>query len=93
MYDESKDLYHGLDVNIAIAAAVTAGGRLWMAQFKNNPNYKLYYSDTDSIIIDKPLSDDKIGNNLGQVKLECTIKKAVFLAPKVYGLITKDGKE
>lgn len=92
-YDESKDLYHGLDVNIAIAAAVTAGGRLWMAQFKNNPNYNLYYSDTDSIIIDKPLPEDKIGNNLGQVKLECTIEKAVFLAPKVYGLITKDGKE
>ena len=93
MYDESKDLYHGLDVNIAIAAAVTAGGRMWMGQFKNNPNYNLYYSDTDSIIIDKPLPEDKIGNNLGQVKLECTIEKAVFLAPKVYGLITKDGKE
>lgn len=64
-----------------------------MGQFKNNPNYNLYYSDTDSIIIDKPLPEDKIGNNLGQVKLECTIEKAVFLAPKVYGLITKDGKE
>ena len=27
------------------------------------------------------------------MKLEATIKKAVFLAPKVYGYITKDDKE
>jgi hypothetical protein len=34
-----------------------------------------------------------IGNNLGQFKLEHVIKKAVFLAPKVYALITEDGQE
>jgi hypothetical protein len=34
-----------------------------------------------------------IGKALGQVKLEHTIVKAVFLAPKVYALITEDGKE
>ena len=32
-YDDSRGLYHGLDVNIAIAAAVTAGGRIWMSHF------------------------------------------------------------
>ena len=93
MYDESKDLYHGLDVNIAIAAAVTAGGRMWMSGLKNHPNFNLYYSDTDSIIINQPLPDNLVGNKLGQLKSECVIEKAVFLAPKVYGLITKNGEE
>lgn len=64
-----------------------------MSQFKNNPNYTLFYSDTDSIILNKPLNPAFVGKNLGQVKLEYTISRAVFLAPKVYGLITIDGKE
>ena len=92
-YDESKDLYHGLDVNIGIAAAITAGGRMWMTQFKNERGIKLYYSDTDSIIINTQLPDQWVGNNLGQFKLEYEIDRAVFIAPKVYGFITSDGDE
>jgi DNA polymerase type B, organellar and viral len=34
------------NVNIAIASAVTAYARIHMSQFKNNPNFNLYYSDT-----------------------------------------------
>jgi DNA polymerase family B len=34
-----------------------------------------------------------VGKELGQFKLEHTILKAVFLAPKVYGLITDQGEE
>jgi len=45
-----------------------------MSQFKNNPDFNLYYSDTDSIVINKPLSDHLIGNKLGLVKLEHTIQ-------------------
>lgn len=33
------------------------------------------------------------GGNLGQFKLEYTVSRAVFLAPKVYGLLTTDGDE
>lgn len=62
-----------------------------MSFFKNNPDFKIYYSDTDSIFINKPLPD--WGSSLGQMKLEHVIYKAVFLAPKVYGFITTDGKE
>jgi hypothetical protein len=57
-----------------------------MSNFKNNPNFELYYSDTDSIVIDKALPDSIVGNRLGQFKLEHEIKRAIFLAPKVYGL-------
>ena len=48
---------------------------------------------TDSIVIDTQLPNEFVGNALGQLKLEYIIKKAVFLAPKVYGLITNEGVE
>jgi DNA polymerase type B, organellar and viral len=48
----NDDNYHGSDVNIAIASAITAAARVQMSVFKNNPNFNLYYSDTDSIVID-----------------------------------------
>jgi DNA polymerase elongation subunit (family B) len=63
-----------------------------MSQFKNNPNFNLYYSDTDSIYIDKPLPDDLVNSKvLGLMKLENVCTKAIFLAPKVYYLETEDG--
>lgn len=87
------DLYHGLDVNIAIASGITSGGRAYMSQLKNNPEFNLYYSDTDSVVINKELSANFVGNKVGQFKLEHVIKEAVFLAPKVYGFITTKGLE
>jgi hypothetical protein len=86
-------MFHGLDVNIGIASAITSYARVFMSAFKNNKLFNLYYSDTDSIVIDSKLPDNIVGNELGQVKLEYTVEKAVFLAPKVYGLITTDGEE
>jgi hypothetical protein len=91
--DESEDIYHGVDVNVAIASAITASSRVLMTGFKNNPDYNLYYSDTDSIVIDKPLDPELVGPELGALKLEHTIKRAIFLAPKVYGFITTDNQE
>ena len=41
-----------------------------MSQFKNNINYKLYYTDTDSILIYKPLDPEFIVTKLVQFKLE-----------------------
>ena len=64
-----------------------------MSYLKNRPQYKLYYSDTDSFVINKPLPSDFVNNQLGYMKLEHTISKAVFLAPKVYGLKLEDGTE
>jgi hypothetical protein len=77
------------NVSIAIAAAITAYARIHMSQFKNNPNFTLYYSDTDSIYIDRPLPDYMISNTiLGQMKLEYICRKAIFISPKVYYLET-----
>jgi hypothetical protein len=62
-----------------------------MSQFKNNPKINLYYSDTDSIYIDEDseIDSDLISNKeLGKLKLENTVDKAIFLSSKVYCLIT-----
>ena len=80
-YDKSEDLYHGLDVNIAIASTVTAGARCIMSKPKNNSIANIYYTDTDSIITDVPLPESEVGSELGKFKLECIIDRAVFLAP------------
>jgi hypothetical protein len=85
---ENEDSYHGIDTNIALASSITSEARILMSTFKNNPKYRLYYSDTDSGIFDTELPIELVGSALGQVKLEHVISKAVFLAPKVYALIT-----
>ena len=83
-----------LNINVAVSAAITSYSRIYMSQFKNNPLFKLYYSDTDSIYIDRPLPlsfvSDKI---LGKLKLERICNNGVFLAPKVYGLIEDSGNK
>lgn len=90
---DEESHYHGLDINIAVASAITSYARVYMSSVKNNPNFNLYYSDTDSAVTDAPLPDFAVGTELGQFKLEYVIKKAVFLAPKVYAFITEDGQE
>ena len=92
-YDEKEDMYHGADVNVAVASAITAGARVHMSIFKNNPVFNLYYSDTDSAVTDAQLPAELVGTALGQMKLEHTVNKAIFLAPKVYGLVDIDGNE
>lgn len=56
-----SDITGQLDINVAIASAISAYGRIHMSVFKNNPDYNLYYSDTDSGVFDKPLPDHMVG--------------------------------
>ena len=88
-----SEITNQMDVNIAIASAITAYGRIHMSQFKNNPNYKLYYSDTDCAVLNTLLPAELVGPGLGQMKLEHVITKGIFLAPKVYALITNQGEQ
>lgn len=87
------DTDNKLNISIGIAAAITAYARILMSKFKNNSEYNLLYSDTDSIIIDKPLDPKFVGKDIGLMKLENRLKEGVFIAPKVYGGILADGKE
>ena len=88
--DEGVDIEYSN--SIAIASAISAYARVFMSQFKNNPLFKLYYTDTDSAFIEGELPAEMIGKGLGQFKLESRFKEIVFLAPKVYSGITDDGK-
>ena len=49
----------------------------------------VWYCDTDSIITSNKMPT---GEGLGELKLEHQLKEAVFLQPKVYSLITDEGK-
>lgn len=91
MFDPENDeqvehFFSSAIVSIAISAAITAYARIHMSQFKKpGLPYKLYYSDTDSIMIDKPLGSSFIGKELGKMKLEYVFEESIFLASKVYG--------
>ena len=61
--------------NIAIALFVTSYSRVFMSQFKNQEGLQLYYSDTDSIFGDKPISPNLVSlaaddRKLGFLSLE-----------------------
>jgi acetylglutamate synthase len=72
------------NVSISIASAITAYGRIHMSQFKNNKNIIIYYTDTDSVAIKGNLPPKYIGKGIGQMELENTFNKVIYLAPKVY---------
>jgi hypothetical protein len=50
-------------------------------------------SDTDSVVLPKPLPDYQVGKELGQMKLEYPIKKAFFIRKKLYYILTTDNQE
>lgn len=84
------------NISVPIAIAITACARMHMAKLKmelTKLGYIIYYSDTDSLFLNKPLEAKHVGTELGQMKLENIFKEAVFLCPKVYGGITEDNEE
>lgn len=81
-------------VSIAIASAVTSYARIFISKTKLdilNRKGLLYYSDTDSIVTNIPLSDKMVGNGLGQYKLEHVVNRAYIISSKTYCLILEDG--
>jgi len=74
-----------LNIAVHIASAITAYARIYMHKFKMEYKDNLYYSDTDSLILDKEISEDLISDNkLGLFKLEGIVKSGIFVAPKLY---------
>lgn len=90
------------DVSIVIASFVTAYARVHMHQIKLailSVDGRIYYSDTDSIVTDLTIDQlkkelhDKIGDKLGQLKLEYLLEEAYFISNKTYILLTTNGKK
>lgn len=95
-YDEDYGLYLKLKESKSkyilpyIASYVTSLARAKLyGAFNQVGHDNVWYCDTDSIITNKKLPS---GKNLGELKLECKIKRAVFLQPKAYCMETEDGE-
>ena len=82
-----------LNISTPLAMFITAYARIHMAKFKVKYQNNLYYSDTDSLVLNTELPREVISNSLGDFKLEHIIKKGIFIAPKVYALVLEDGSE
>lgn len=76
-----------------IAAWVTALSRVKLFRIMKefiDAGHKIYYCDTDSIITSAMVSDSK---ELGALKLASIVKRARFVAPKLYFLETDSKQE
>lgn len=69
----------GVPSAVHIASAIAAYSRILINEYKNIPGNPCIMSDTDSVVLTKPLSEDLTGKELGQMKLEYNIKKAIFI--------------
>lgn len=76
--------------NVAVSSYVTSYGRVKMHKFIKQLKNDVYYMDTDSLFTPKKL---KQGKNLGDMKLEYSIQRAVFLLPKTYLVESNDFKK
>lgn len=75
-------------VNPHVAAYITGYARLELIKlihYCQATKRKVYYCDTDSAIVDKPLPPHMTDSKeFGKLKLEGVLKSAVFLQPKMY---------
>jgi hypothetical protein len=67
-------------MHVPISAHITALARRRLYDYMTNCQ-DLFYCDTDSILTSTVLESS---NELGDLKLEKTVKNGVFIAPKVY---------
>lgn len=93
---EFKQIERSVKSHVGIAAAVTSYAQIEMIKYKTMLGYECYYSDTDSVFLDKPLTECMIGNEIGEMKNELEsmgakhIDKAYFLGNKKYGYVYTD---
>ena len=78
------------NVSVCISSAITSYSRIFMNKIKLDllkSKANIFYTDTDSIITDKPLDNNLVGKDLGQFKLEHLIKKGYFITNKTYCIL------
>ena len=70
---------------VHLGSAVTAYARIYMHQLYSLYDVIPYYTDTDSIVCQKPFPSQLVSENtLGLLKLESEIDTGIFVAPKLY---------
>jgi DNA polymerase elongation subunit (family B) len=87
-YEGSENLK--LNISISIASAITAWSRIEMSKYIIKYQDIIICIDTDGIKLMGCMAKSEIHHNeLGFMKHEGTYPMGVFLAPKVYGLVSK----
>jgi hypothetical protein len=81
--------------HVGIAGMITSTSRVMLHRGLCAVKGKLLYCDTDSVHVSGSISDDLIGNQLGQFKLETgeNETEGVYCGRKLYGLREKVGNE
>lgn len=80
--------------SIGIAAATAAYARIHMNELLINNQDHVYYTDTDSLNLDKPQPKSLVGSKIGLMKLEhADITLGLFASPKMYYLELIGGTE
>ena len=90
---DSKNI--SVNQSLPSAIAITAYARMYMFKVIYRLlelGIEVYYMDTDSIVVNKRIPEELIGNKLGLFKLEHEISHAYFISPKLYALKTTDSK-
>ena len=75
---------------VHIAAAISSYARIIINKYKNIPGNPCIMSDTDSVVLTKPLPDHLIGKGIGQMKLENVITEGIFIRKKLYCIINSN---
>jgi hypothetical protein len=87
-YEDLKQMYNQIGSLVRFSSFITAQARcLLLKPFSDKiiNQEDLFYTDTDSIFINKRLPNEYVSNEeLGKFKLEFIGKGGVFLAPKMY---------
>ncbi|QCB16410.1 DNA polymerase (mitochondrion) [Armillaria borealis] len=77
--------------NIAIAAFISAYGRVHLNKFRIIT--AIVYTGADCIFTENPIDPKYIGPEIEQLKLKSNIIKGFFIKPKFYSYLTDKGKE
>ena len=83
----------GIPTAVQISAIIAAYARTSINIYKNIPDNIAIASNTDSLILSKPLPNELIGTELGQWKLEHHFKEGVFVRPKLYCYVDVNNNE
>ena len=87
-YEDLKEYYNQIGSLVRFSSYITARARcILLSPFADGVlnHENLFYTDTDSIFINKKLPKNYVSDTiLGKFKLEYEINKAFFLAPKMY---------
>jgi DNA polymerase type B, organellar and viral len=90
---DSKNI--SVNQSLPSAIAITAYARMYMFKVIYRLlelGIEVYYMDTDSIVVNKRIPEELIGNKLGLFKLEHEIEHGYFISPKLYSLKLTNGE-